>query len=261
MNKHIILTNGRSGSNYISGVLNSHPHITNYGEVLGEWTVPYMIYDKFFKYRMSSESYLDYMYNSKFFFNAAQIYSAYSKIKRKEKINFKSYKQIKSLGIKEFSINFFRRNIDNYLASKKNIFVINLYRENSLARLVSIEAMTTTGIVSTQKKLGKIKIYLNPEGILERLNIFEKEKKDQFDLIENLEQKFIFNISYEEYFASPESQRELTKKIFEFLKVEPIDVTLNQKKILSRKLSNTVENYEEIVSILKGTQYEQYLFD
>lgn len=48
MNKHIILTNGRSGSNYISGVLNSHPHITNYGEVLGEWTVPYMIYDKFF---------------------------------------------------------------------------------------------------------------------------------------------------------------------------------------------------------------------
>ena len=50
MNKHFIFTSGRSGSNYLSNTLNISKKCVNYGEVLGEWTVPYKwIYKNFFK--------------------------------------------------------------------------------------------------------------------------------------------------------------------------------------------------------------------
>jgi hypothetical protein len=39
MQSHIILTNGRSGSNFVVNIINQHPQILNYGEVLGEWTI------------------------------------------------------------------------------------------------------------------------------------------------------------------------------------------------------------------------------
>ncbi len=41
MNRHIILTSGRSGSNYLANTLNQHPQIVNYGEVLATTLIPY----------------------------------------------------------------------------------------------------------------------------------------------------------------------------------------------------------------------------
>ncbi|MEM7581601.1 MAG: hypothetical protein AAF316_17540, partial [Cyanobacteria bacterium P01_A01_bin.80] len=76
MNKHLILTNGRSGSNYLVTLFNSHPQITNYGEVLGDWTLPYKL-NKKIKFGLplfdNYHNYLNYIYNSKLFFYSSQI--------------------------------------------------------------------------------------------------------------------------------------------------------------------------------------------
>ena len=45
MNRHIILTNGRSGSNNIANTLNLHAQLVNFGEVLGSWTLPRRLYE------------------------------------------------------------------------------------------------------------------------------------------------------------------------------------------------------------------------
>lgn len=263
MFKHIILTNGRSGSNYLSNLLNLHPHITNYGEVLGEWTVVYQIYNKLpIVNKNNYEAYLDYIYNSKTFFNLAQVYSAYSKVKKKNKPNWKSYQQIQTIGIKDFSINFKKRGIFDYL-KKRDILVINLYRENLLKRLISLESLQKTNIVAITEKsesTKKIKkVYLPPEELISQLNLFAEEKKEQFEMIEALPQNRVLNIAYESYFANPESQTEINNKIFDFLEVEKIAVTGTQKKILPDKPIDIIENYEEVAKILQDTEYQQYL--
>ncbi|MEL4894915.1 hypothetical protein [Crocosphaera sp. Alani8] len=58
--------NGRSGSNYVAGVINQHPQLVNYGEVLGEWTLPYRLYEKLANHKVPVDSYLDYIYSNKF---------------------------------------------------------------------------------------------------------------------------------------------------------------------------------------------------
>ncbi len=68
MNRHIIFTNGRSGSNYIANIINQHPNAVNYGEVLGDWTLPYKIHQKIGMGGKSDIEYLEYIYKDKVFF-------------------------------------------------------------------------------------------------------------------------------------------------------------------------------------------------
>lgn len=118
MQKHIIFTNGRSGSNYLANTLNLHPNITNYGEVLGDWTIPYQLHKKLGLGGRTVTEYLNHIYTSKSFFYSAQTYSAISHLKKKKAPNFKFWHQIQTLGIKDFSINFKMRKISNYLEKK-----------------------------------------------------------------------------------------------------------------------------------------------
>ncbi|MGB3512435.1 MAG: hypothetical protein WBA93_24990 [Microcoleaceae cyanobacterium] len=136
MQKHIILTNGRSGSNYLSNLLNTHPQIVNYGEVLGKWTLPYKLHTRLGLGGRSATDYLDYILTSPSFFYMGQLYSILSHFKKGKKINFKLWSQVKTIGIKDFSINFVKRNIKDYLRDHQDILVINLYRENQLKRIV-----------------------------------------------------------------------------------------------------------------------------
>ena len=47
--------------------------------------------------------------------------------------------------------------------------------------------------------------------------------------------------------------------MFNFLGVEDIEVKDRHKRILSQKISEKVENYDELCAVLKGTQFEKYL--
>mgnify|MGYP001800029565 CR=1 FL=1 len=261
MQRHLILTNGRSGSNYLKSLLNQHPQVVNYGEVLGDWTIPYNLHKHFGLGCSSYEYYLDYIYSSKVFFYLAQVYSGYSKIIKKEKINFKNINQIATIGVKDFSINFVSRNIENYLREREDILVINLFRINSLKRLISLQSMKRSGVVMSRSNNEKVKSKLNlpTNNLLQKLEIFEKEKKQQFSLLSQIDQKMILNIAYEDYFSSAASQENYNHKIFEFLEVAEMNVKSNLTRILPDKISDKLENYEEVAQTLSGTEYETYL--
>lgn len=263
MNKYLILTNGRSGSNYFVTLLNSHPQVTNYGEVLGDWTLPYKVNQSikfgtpFFN---DYQNYLDYIYSSKLFFYSSQLYSIYARIKKRQPVNFKLYSQVKSIGIKDFSINFEKRNLTNYLENRSDIAIVNLYRENSLKRLISLQAMQDTGIVkSIGQNKDKQKLYLPLDKVTHQLETFEREKREQFEMIESISESRVMNISYEEYFSSSEQQEKTNRKILDFLKVDDIKLQGKHKKILDSSLSNILENYDEVEGLLTNTKYEKYL--
>ena len=263
MKKHLIFTNGRSGSNYLVTLLNSHPQVTNYGEVIGDWTLPYKVN---YNIRFGSPwfnnyaDYLDYIYNSRLFFYSSQLYSFYARIKKRQSTNFKFYSQIKSIGIKDFAINFERINLTDYLENRSDILIINLYRENSLKRLISLQAMQDTGVVkSVEQKNERQKLYLSPSDLIHRLNTFEREKQAQFKAIASIPESRVMNISYEQYFSGREQQEETNRAILDFLQVEQIELQGKHKKILDSTLANILENYDEICELLLGTEYAKYL--
>jgi len=265
MKKHIIFTMGRSGSNYLSNLLNAHPEATNYGEVLGEWTLPFKIFSRIKTRKSSTEGYLDFIFTSASFFYLSQIYSAYSHLRKGKPINLKRRGALKTIGIKEFSVNFHRRNICNYLSSRDDILVINLYRENVLKRLISLEKMQESGAAvfsSTSESANpntKDKIVLQIPQLLEGLNLFQKEFETHQQMIQDLPQDRVLNIRYEDLFADTAGRSRYDNEIFRFLGLKPIAIASDHRKLLSDDLRQVVANYQEVEQALRNTEYERYL--
>lgn len=265
MKKHIILSLFRSGSNYLANLLNSHPQVTNYGEVLGDWTIPYNLYSKTKLGGKSTEDYLDFIYNSKLFFAAGQAYSAMVHIRKGKKINFKYWSDIETIGVKDFSINFRDRKIASYLTKRSDIRVVNLYRENILKRLISLERQHASGITKVAKnerhKDSKTdrKIQLDVPYVLEQLEIFDRELRDHKNMVKELPQSRVLNICYEDLFASQDSRDLYTRELLDFLEVESTTIKSDHRKILSDKLSDIVANYDELENGIRGRRFSRYL--
>ena len=265
MKKHIILSLGRSGSNYLANLLNNHPKITNYGEVLGEWTMPYRLHTKFGFGGRSAEAYLDTIYSSKLFFYTGHFYSAVSHMRKGKKVNFKYWNNTETIGIKDFSMNFTRRGIASYLKDRSDILVINLYRENILKRFVSLEKMKDSGVVKVANNANPAKsprsqqIQLDIPYTLEQLELFEQELADHTKIIQELPQSRVLNIRYEDLFVNSDTKIKYGNETFQFLGVEPVAAKSDHRKILSDNLSDIVANYDALKNTLQSTRFAKHL--
>ena len=106
MLKHIILTQGRSGSNFLANTLNHHPSVVNFGEVLGDWTIAYRLRRLMAIAGVSDRDFLEMLLHSQSLFYCGQIWSASAHLRKKQPINFKFFRNVESIGIKEFFIHF-----------------------------------------------------------------------------------------------------------------------------------------------------------
>ncbi|MGB3512434.1 MAG: hypothetical protein WBA93_24985 [Microcoleaceae cyanobacterium] len=131
--------------------------------------------------------------------------------------------------------------------------------------------MEATGIIAIDKKAKKEslinkteekknqKIYLKPEEVIQKLEVYEAEIEEQMSLIAELSPEKVFNIRYEDLFdSSDESQAYYAREIFQFLEVEPISTKGSHKKILSNNLSDLIDNYDELYSVIKNTRFVKY---
>lgn len=257
--RHFVLTDGRSGSNYLINTLNKHPQIVNYGEVLGDWTLPYKLYRTMKWTGIKSREYIDLLYGSTSLYYLGQIASAISHIRNREKINFKLKSNIRNIGIKDFSFLLEKRGLLNYLSNASDIYVIHLYRNNILKRYISLVRMQKTGIVKTKSKVSPVKLYIDINDMLKKIAIFEREKELGFMIADKIPKNRLMTISYEDYFNSAESISLINSRIFKFLSVQPIDIKSSQKKIGNDNLKMYIANYNEIKHTLNGTKYEKYL--
>jgi hypothetical protein len=267
MTKHMILTSGRSGSNYLSNLLSNHPNVINYGEVLGDWTTGYKA-NKLPGLGMGDAGkYLDFIYQGAPYFELSQGYArAKAMVGRGPKPEAKKWKDIESFGVKDFSMNLIDRGIPNYLDEHPDIKVISLYRENALRRYASVVLLDSTGLVSTAHaasmggKKGKQKVHLDPETFASGLARTEKVVNDQLEMVNRLPDSQVLSIRYEDLFASNDSKQHYATEVCDFLNVKRIPVESKHKKLNSDDLRELISNYDEVFEICRGTPAEQYFY-
>jgi LPS sulfotransferase NodH len=258
--RHFILTGGRSGSNHLSNSLNKHPAIVNYGEVLGEWTLPYKLQRLLNPAGVTWARFLDALYRRPLPFYMGQAVSALSHLRNGEAVNFKRRRQIRSVGLKDFAFLIHKRGLTSYLADREDIRVIHLQRKNLLDRYLSLVRMDRTGIVKIageKPPTGKIVVDLDDMmSVLEQLKL---EERQESELVGAINPARLYTVLYEDYFSSNERTQEIIAEILDFLEVPPMPLVSGQKKISPRRLEDAIENYAEVCEALRGGVFEEFL--
>jgi len=259
---HVIFTNGRSGSNYVANLLNAHPHVTNYGEVMGEFSPAYKAHERLKVWGRNIEEYLDTVLTSRSYFEAAQVFSAAQRLRRRQRPNWKRWSTTESVGFKEFGIRFERRGLDDFLATRPHIPVISLVRENTFDRVVSVHRMAQTNEIAAAHSHGSgsdRSISIPIDVMLGDLEVYEEEKAYQLSIVDGLDSARVLHITYEDLFASGEAQSTFRTELFDLVGVRDADVASSHRRISDRPIEDRLANYGEIREAVKATPFACYL--
>lgn len=242
---HLILTQGRSGSNFIVNSLNKHPQIFNYGEIVRIRDKKYKILFTKLKLFSSYTQYLKFIYTNK-------LILLYNFFKNK---NISKITTLKSIGSKEIWFRVKEEVID-FLADNEHIHLIYLKRKNHFLRYISARYALDHNIWFTQQEhLNYKKIDIDVKDMIHKI---KKSIKDESRM-----DKFYTNykgpkmkVVYEDFFRNPS---ENIKDVFEFLDVESLNLLSNHKKILPKDPSKIITNYDEVKRVLKEKGFQKFL--
>ena len=141
-------------------------------------------------------------------------------------------------------------------ATRPEVFILHLIRENALKLLISRMVAKKTGEYQFARRKGpRPKVYLDPAKTMFDLSRI-------MDLRERMRKKFSGNpyleITYERFFSEYPVESE---KVFAFLGIPKAEMEFPTflKKLNPSSLEELVENYDEIVTALQGTRYERFL--
>lgn len=262
MHRHFILTNGRSGSNYFVHLINQHDNLVNYGEVLGDWTLPGRCLRPLFGSETGAPDFLDWLYASEPAFWAAQAASYASRRMRGKRTHFRRRSATQSLGVKEFSVNLKRYRLENYLAERPDIRLIALVRANPVARLLSARLLKETGAVARTDDDSRREdrtIVLDPSTLAADLAVIEAENAS-VRAAADFHGGPVFRLSYEEYFAaSSQRQAEIAAALQDFLGVSPASLQSEHRRLRRRPLEDVIANYAAVRERLSGGPFERWL--
>ncbi len=261
MHNHVILTSGRSGSNNLTNVVNRHPRLVNYGEILAPMIVPYKWYVRCKVCPWTEEQYLNLFYHSRAIFYAAQLYSARAHRKANKPVNFKTYRHVVSVGTKDFFLSVKNAGVTDYYVSRPEIAIIYLSRENLLKRYLSGVFMRKTRIAASETAVKVEKGVIDIEHMNKSLAVMDNEVAHELAVMSTLAHHRVLSIKYEDYFKSEASILDYNRRVFEFLGVDVIAIKSEHKKILPQSIRDLVENYDELKEHLKGSHHERYLED
>lgn len=265
-NRHFLLTNGRSGSNYFAQLLNLHPQIVNYGEVLGEWTMAGRYVRPLFRGRRGAAAFLDWIYSSRAAFLAGQTYSLVARQRAGKVPHYRRWGNVASLGIKEFTANLVRFELGSYLADRSDLRLITLVRNNVLDRLVSMRLVLRTGTISSDDvpldrgaRAAEQRITLDPETIVRELERLEAQS-EAVRRAAARHQGPVFRLVYEEFFAAPEqTQKEIVGALQTFLGARVVPLSSEHRRLRRESLRQVIANYDEIAERLTGGPFAAYL--
>lgn len=267
MRTHLVFTNGRSGSNFVADAINQHPALCNYGEVLGSY-MPTMKLHRAFRYGgRDVEAYLNYVLTSRRHFELAKRYSALARRRRGDQPRDKRWRDLESIGVKDFGIRFSEHNLDDYLARHPEISVISLHRENTLERAVSVISLERTGTVKAAAANGstgatrRSQLEIDPSELISLMSRMDREMERQLHLVAGLDPGRVISLRYEEVFATASSPADTMRGVFEFLGVQPVDIQAAHRKVLSKDLSKTVSNFEEVADMVSRSRFADLLVD
>lgn len=275
MDQHIILTLGRSGSNALMDMLNQHPELLNIGEVMGDWT-PYRKIRRLFR---SEAAYLDFLLSNQSFLRVANAYRSFKKKRAGKLEDVKAFRQIRTVGFKEFSAHFDWRDTPDYLNARPNIKIIGLIREDNFARTLSRAKFRLSNIVSTSEdpsegaavrktrtaseaeleaqsditEPGKLRLV--PELFLEWLEAAEDERNRLEEMLSALPAEQTQVVRYEDLYASEDRRQQIVTDLFRFLGLNPVPTRARMQKIIKTPPNELIENIEECRQAAEATRF------
>lgn len=140
--------------------------------------------------------------------------------------------------------------------SDESVYVIHLTRSNLLSKYISHKKMSVSNVAhvtSGEYYCPPITICINEIKKFFKRNLYLESQ--QRSLYGN--KKHFLEFSYEDFFSNREKT---ANAIFNFLDVEYCQLSeVKLKKIGSTRLRDEVSNADELISFLKGTNYEKFL--
>jgi hypothetical protein len=246
----ILLSTQRSGSTWVIDMLNSHPRITAYGELLledgrgkrygGELDLEF--FDEFLEVRIGQQR------NE----SSREILFQYlNKV-------YEPSEDLQALGFKLMYGQFGAYpDLKDYLIGNE-IAIVHLIRVNLLDILISKETAVRRNVFHypAEERPQEVKVRLDPGQILTRLEEQERE-------VERVKKRFTaFGIPYREIFYE-ELAADAAKfiDVLEFLGVRPLSFSLRSRlrrmNVLSQ--SELVSNYAEVKAVLAGSNFVSFL--
>lgn len=258
MQRHFILTLGRSGSNALVEVINSHPRALNTGELLGRWTTLNQWRGRLRRWPGDDAAYLDAMTSPGLPLRAVNGLRSLQKLKKGGARQ--PYGQIDTVGAKDFA-NFFRApGLRSYFRDRPEVRVIGLYRRNPIARFVSSRMLAVTGTVARKAGEGegraRAQITLDTDTLAADLQRVTDENSFLEELLSDLPADQVFRIAYEDFFFDPDVLNRTVAQMFTFLGLDPVPVDLQARKLNTRPLSESLANHAACLAVLAGTPFE-----
>ena len=260
MDRHIILTLGRSGSNTLRDMLNQSPHILNFGEVLGDWNGIRKAQRRLPFLPRSDEAFLDWVLMSDSFPRLANGLRSIRKRVSGEGAAAKPFGGIQSYGIKDFSLNFERCKLTGYLAQRPGIKVIGLIREDVVDRMISNAMLGATGVVAARGGQGGGKrLMIDPAGIAALLADIETENAGLDRMLAGLPPERVRVVRYDDLFSDAAGRQAVMAGVFAFLGVPAVTTEERMSKIIRLPVSEVIENFEACLQAVRGTPHEALL--
>lgn len=262
MEQHFILTHGRSGSNYLTEVIDQHPRLVNYGEVFGAWAPSHRLHRRALSAGKDSAEFLDELYRSPAYHYRRQLRAFLAAVRRRRIPAVKLQSKVRSVGVKEFTFKLAAEGLLEYLPARPWIRVIRLHRSNLFHRYLSRLQMSRSEVARTERSLpGPEPLTVDLEEMEREIAIMRAEADQEARLLSSLRGNPVLEIHYEESFRNDACLLEMSRRVFSFLGVEPLGVLGRQRRIVQQPPAAWVRNYAECANRLRSSGDARWLAD
>lgn len=258
MEKHFILTLGRSGSNALVDIINQHPQALNYGELLGEWNEIHKWRNRFRLWRGDETAYLGALLSNGIPLLVINALRSLKKRKAGKSNEVQRSRDLRTIGAKDFATFFNNTDLRTYFQERPDLKVIGLYRENIIARFISWQLLDQTGTVkkAVTDKSNAAQITLDTSTILANITHVANEADLLQNMLSELPEEQVLWIKYEDFFFDPDQLETTIQSIFAFLGLPPASANIRARKINTARLRKTIVNYDACLEALIGSKFE-----
>jgi hypothetical protein len=236
-----IITRGRSGSNFLLSLLDSHPAIRTVGEIIGE----FMLRQPGIKKRILSLGAIPYV---------QALYRRYG-FESITGAKFLYYQLEEDYGLRWGVPD--STAVLPYLLNKKDVRIIHLKRRNRLRMLASLEAASVAQqyvLNPGEQQAIQPTVTLSPRRCAEFFSTVDSHERKYDALFDEHETLEMF---YEDLVEGTEEQ---CTNVLAFLGADPRRLRARTRKQSRRPLSEVIANYAELKQDFAGGEWE-YLFE
>jgi LPS sulfotransferase NodH len=232
-NRFVIVAQGRSGSTLLVDLMNSHPDIFTFGEIMAQNVIRNLRWPRKYAEGLCSLS-------------------------RKGTVGFKAIiYQIGSTQNKDP-----KKVLHDF--HDHGWKIIYLKRSNILRHAISDIRSAKTGTfhkvegikVSQEGRGARQKIRIEAEELIRTMKFREDSLALEKVVLEDLPH---FTVHYETDLMGADNQRDAMNRLFEFLGLPPHDAETSFRKVTAKNIADDIENFDELREVLAESPYADYL--